>query len=159
MELFGRRRDRWDWIVAAAAATLIVFSYQPWFVIGTFVSVNTRTAWDASQWSQAVMLGTLAAGIHLAYRGRTEARGAVWLVLVLLVVAIGLTGWEWHQALNTKFGEGIIYFHRAEPGFVPNPYRSDPQWGLYAGAGSLVVMFAAIARRLVPSRLRRASAS
>src|SRR5687767_13317554 len=103
MELFGRRWDRWDGIVAAAAATLIVFSYQPWFVIGTFVSVNTRTAWDASQWSQAVMLGTMAAGIHLAYRGRPEARGAVWLALVLLVVAIGLTGWEWHQALNTKF--------------------------------------------------------
>ena len=159
MELFGRRWDRWDGIVAAAAAALMVVSYQPWFVIATVVSVNTRTAWDASQWSEAVVLGTLAAGIHLVYRGRPEARGAAWLALVLLVGALGLTSWEWHQALNTKFGEGIAYLRRTEPGFGPNPFRSDPEWGLYAGAGSLVVMLAAVARGFVPSRLGRASAN
>jgi hypothetical protein len=158
LELLGRRWDRWDGIVAAAAVTLIVVSFQPWFAIGTFLSVNTRTARDASRWSQAVVLGTLAAGIHLANRGRAEARGAAWLALVLLVGGLGLTGWQWHQALNTKPGEGIIYVKREEPGFIPNPFRSDPQWGLYAGTGSLILMFAAIGRGLVGSQPRTASA-
>jgi hypothetical protein len=154
LELLGRRWDRWDAIVAAAAVTWIIVSFQPWFAIGTLLSVDTRTAWDASQWSQAVVLGTVAAGIHLAYRGRREARWAAGLALVLLVGGLGLTGWHWHQALNTKPEEGIAYIRRDEPGFILNPFRADPQRGLYAGTASLILMFAAVGRGLVQSQPR-----
>jgi len=158
LELLGRRWDHWDGIVAALTMTLIAVSFQPWFAIGTFLSVSTRTAWDVSQWSQAVVLGTLAAGIHLAYRGRPEARGAASLALVLLVGGLGLAGWQWHQALNTKPGEGIMYVKSEEPGFMPNPFRSGPRWGIYAGTGSLVLMFATIGRGLLQSQPRTDSA-
>jgi hypothetical protein len=139
-----------------AAVTLIVARFQPWFAIGIFLSVDIQTAWDASQWSQAVVLGALAAGIHLAYRGRPEARGAAWLALVLLVGGLALTGWQWHQALNTKPGVGIMYVRSKEPGFIPNPFRSDPQRGLYAGTGSLILMFVAVGRGLVQSQPKTA---
>lgn len=178
MQLFGRRWDRWDGIVAAAAVTLIVVSNQPWWADGVVGSgrsttlalvvgpVNIWTAWGPSHWSEAVVLAMLAAGVHLAYQGRPEARGAAWLAVVLLLGGLGLIGWQWHRTSNAEVVVVKVITRYEDPGQrlpidgaeEPVLYRSDPQWGLYAGAGSLIVMFAAIARGLVPSRPTRASA-
>jgi hypothetical protein len=172
MELFGRRWDRWDAIVAGAAAMLIVVSRQPWYMLddeGSVTIWNASTHWELSH---AVALGMVAAGLHLAYRGRPEAQGAAWMAVFMLLGALGLVGWHWQYASAPNEKSVIISVdfahpwetpeqHRrrvnevfaarlADPTFIPK--RSAPQWGFYAGAGSLIVMGAATARGLVRSR-------
>jgi hypothetical protein len=196
MELLGRRWDRWDGIVAAAAVTLIVVSYQPWWSLhGEPDSIQAGagpmdyvwSAWSGWQWWNpvahwwgAVALGTLAAGVHLASRGRRGANVAALLAALMLLVGLGLAGWQWHRAsgLELKGLTRILtvgqrpnetdqdYRHRhdeevdAAIARTPSiPTRSAPRSGVYAGVGSLIVMLAAIARGLVPPRLKRASES
>lgn len=176
MELFGRCWDRWDGNVAAAAVMLIVVSRQPWYMLhdeGSVTIWNASTHWELSD---AVALGMVAAGVHLAYRGRPEAQGAAWMAVFMLLGGLGLVGWHWQHATAPTEKAVILvgpdahpwetpeqYRHRvdeeyaarlANPAFVPT--RSAPQWGFYAGAGSLIVMGAAAARGLVRSRPTRA---
>ena len=177
MELFGRRWDRWDGIVAAAAVILMVVSRQPWYLLhdeGSVTIWNARTHWELSH---AVALGVVAAGVHLAYRGRPEAQGAAWMAVFMLLGGVALVGWHWHRAdaPNEKVIVSVGFAHPwetpeqysrrrdeefaarlANPSFFPT--RSAPQRGFYAGAGSLIVMGAEIARRLVRSRPSRAEA-
>jgi hypothetical protein len=178
MELFGRRWDRWDAMVAAGAVTLILVSYQPWYTLhdeGSVTIWNARTHWELSQ---AVALGLVAAALHLAYRGRPEARGAAWLGACMLLGAVGLVGWHWRHA-SAPNGKAIVlvgpeaypsetpeqYRRRVDedfaarlndPAFVPT--RSAPQWSFYLGAGSLIVMGVAAGRTLARSQPSRAEA-
>ncbi|MDQ1394943.1 MAG: hypothetical protein QOG64_202 [Acidimicrobiaceae bacterium] len=176
MELFGRRWDRWDGIVAAAAVMLIVVSRQPWYILHDDASV---AVWDArTQWelSLAVTLGLVAAALYLAYRSRPEGLGAAWMALVMLAAALGFVGWHWQRASgpeeratisfrNVPFGETPEQLRRrlddelaaliANP--PPAPTRST-RWGFYFGAGSLILMGIAIARRVVSSRPSRSEA-
>lgn len=113
--------------------------------------------------------------MHLAYCSRPEARGAAWLAVLMLLPAIGLVGWQWHRASGYQVKAYLSriavppdetseeYQRRMEEhdAYVkanarPVPTRSVPQTGIYAGAGSLIVMLAAIARGLVPSQPRLA---
>lgn len=176
MELFGRRWDRWDGIVAAAPATLIVVSNKPWYTLHDEESVTVWNAWTHWQLSHAVALGLLASGLLLTYRGRPEVRGAAWLGAVMLVSGLALVGWHWQHA-NGPNERVVISFSQAHPWETPEQFRrrldeelaaliANPraaptrstQWAFYAGAGSLVVMLAAIARGLIRSQPRRASA-
>jgi hypothetical protein len=176
MELFGRRWDRWDAIVVAAAAALIVVSYSPWWAIhgdpdpiqaGAGPMDYVWNAWSAWTWSGAVALGTLAAGVYLAYRGRPEAKGAALLAVFMLLVGVGLVGWQWHRSSEIKL-KGLTrvltigqrpdetsgdYRRRHEKEVAAAiartptiPTRSAPQRGIDAGAGSFIVMLGAIAR-------------
>ena len=179
MELFGRRWDRWDAVVAAAAVTLFVVSSEPWYTLHDEGSVTIWNAWTHWQLSDAVVLGMLAAGVYLAYRGRPEAQGAAWLAVVMLLGGVALVGWHW-QHDNTPDERVVIsiapgahswetpeqYRRRLDEEFAaklanppPLPTRSPPQRGFYAGAASMIVMFTAIARTLVPSQPRRASSA
>ena len=188
MELLGGRWDRWDGVAAAAAVTLIVVSYKPWWALNAEPLARTIpqesltliwNAWSHWAWSGAVALGTLAVGVHLAYRGRREARGAAWLAVLMLVAGLSLVGWQWQRASDTKVkdlsGRTLTIVPRdetpeeyrrrmkEEEAFaVANaplmPTRSIPQRGIYAAAGSLIVMLAAFARGLVRSQPKRASA-
>ncbi|MEW6471161.1 MAG: hypothetical protein AB1679_02735 [Actinomycetota bacterium] len=179
MELFGRRWGRWDGLVAAAAVTLIVVSYQPWWTLhAEGSSVTIWNAWRVWRWSNAVTLGALAAGVHLAYQGRPQAGGAAWLGVAMLLAGLGLTGWEWHRATNAEVTivtyatyarlpeeSSDDYRRRKKEAFSaaaanarPLPTRSAPRSGFYAGTGSLIVLFAAIVRGLVRPQPRRAPA-
>ena len=178
MELVGRRWDRRDGIVAAAAVILIVGSRQPWYILNEEGSVTSWNAWTHWEPSHAVALGMVAAGLHLAYRGRLEARGAALMAVFMLLGGLGLVGWHWQHASppNEKAVVISVGFaspwetaeqHRrrvdeefaarlANPTFFPT--RSAPQWGFYTSGGSLIVMGAEIARRLVRSRPSRTDA-
>jgi hypothetical protein len=190
MELFGRRWDRWDAVVAAAAVLLIIVSNKPWWEIHIDttaanvpspegVLVGIWKAWRYWQWSIAVALGTLAAGLHLAYRRRPEAKGAAWLAVFMLLGALGLVSWQWHGASDFKAKDlsGRIltiappdespedYERRTEKlkakmtaNARPLPTRSTPRSGIYAGAGSMILMLAAVGRGLVQSLARTNSA-
>jgi hypothetical protein len=187
MELFGRRWDRWDAIVAVAAVMLIVVSYRPWWALRAgpltdpvqppqMLRVTIWNAWQHWQWSNAVALGVLAAGVHLAYRSRPEARAAAWLAVLMLLPAIGLVGWQWHKSSGSQVRAYLSraavpsaetrdgYQRRMEEhdAYVkatsrPVPTRSVPQTGIYAAAGSLILMLAATGRGLVASQPRRAT--
>jgi hypothetical protein len=176
MEVFGRRWDRWDGIVAVAAVMLIVVSRQPWYILhdeGSDTIWNASTHWELSH---AVALGMVAAGVHLAYRGRPEAQGAAWMAVFMLLGGLGLVGWHWQHASAPDEKVVISVAPSVYPWETPEQYRrrvdedfaarlanpsffptlSAPQWGFYAGAGSLIVMCAEIARRLgVVSRRTR----
>jgi hypothetical protein len=181
MELFGRRWDRLDAIVAAAAVILIVVSNKPWWELHIDttaakvpspegVLVGTWNAWRYWHWSGAVALGTLAAGVHLAYRGRPRAKGAASLAVFMLLGSLGLVAWQWHRASDTEVKDlsGRI-LTMAPPNESPEderrrtekledkmtanarplPTRSTPRSGIYAGAGFLILMSVAIAHGLV----------
>jgi hypothetical protein len=181
MELFGRRWDRWDAVVAAAAVILIVVSNKPWWDLHVDttaanvpspegVLVGTWNAWRYWEWSGAVALGTLAAGLDLAYRSRPQAKGAAWLAVFMLVGSLGLVTWQWHRASDTKVKDqsGRILttappnespedyrrrFEKLEAKMTANarplPTRSNPRSGIYAGTGILILVLVAIARGLV----------
>jgi hypothetical protein len=177
MSLFGRRWDRWDGIVAAAAVMLIVASRRPWYMLreeGSVAIWNASTHWELSH---ALALGMVAAGVHLAYRGRPEAQGAAWMAVFMVLGGLGLVGWHWHHAAapteKVTISSGNAYpwespeqYHRrrdeefaarmARPDFFP--ILSPPQWGFYAGAGSLIVIGAAVARTARRPQARRAQA-
>jgi hypothetical protein len=177
MRLFGRRWDRWDGIVAAAAVTLIVASRRPWYMLreeGSVAIWNGSTHWELSH---ALALGTVAAGVHLAYRGRPEAQGATWMAVFMLLGGLGLVGWHWHHATaptekvtisvgNAYSWESAEQYDRrrdeefaarmASPDFFP--ILSAPQSGFYTGAGSLIVIGAVIVRIALRSGARRAQA-
>jgi len=176
MELFGRRWDRWDGIVAAAAAMLIVVSRQRWYTLDDEGSV---TIWNASthpELSHAVALGMVAAGVHLAYRCRPEAQGAAWMAVFMLLGGLGFVGWHWQHASAPNEKSVIISLDYANPRETPEqhrrrvdevlaarianptffPKRSAPQWGFYTGVATLIVMGAAAARDLLRVRRSRA---
>jgi hypothetical protein len=176
MDLFGRRWDRWDGIVAAAAVMLVIVSYQPWYTLHDEGSVTVWNAWTHWQLSDAVALGLLAAGLHLAYRGRPEAQGAAWMAAFMLLGGLGFVGWHWQHASAPK-EKVVVSLRDMPPGETPEQRRRrfdeelaaliakpppaatrSTRWGFYAGAGSLILMGAAIARRVVRSQPSRAEA-
>ena len=165
MKLFGRRWDRWDGLVIAAAVMLIVVRRWAWYLLreeGAVTIWNASTHWELSH---AVTLGLVAAGVHLAYRGRPEAQAAATMAIVTLLGGVGLLGWHWHHA-SAPTEKVIVTFDNAHPWESPEqaqrrrddefaarmaspdffPIRSAPQWGFYAGTASLILMGAVIVR-------------
>jgi hypothetical protein len=178
MKLFGRRWDRWDGIVAAAAVILIVVSRQPWYTVheeGSVTVWNASTHWELSQ---AVTLGLVAAGIHLAYTARPNAQGAAWMAALMLLGGLGLIGWHWQHPglpsgkLVVSVGPGAysgetpeqyrrrsdeeIATRMAQPDFFPT--RSSPQRGFYTGAASLLALGVTVVRTIARSEARRTQA-
>lgn len=171
MELFGRRWDRWDGVVVVAAVALVVVSYRPWYALrdeGSVTIWNVRTHWELSH---AVALGILAAGVHLAYRGRPEARGAAWFGLLMLISGLGLAGWHWQHASTPNVRVTFVSVPRAEPWETteqyrrrvddefaaslakpPEPLTRSTEWGFYAGVGSLIAMGAIISLTQIRSQ-------
>ncbi|HKY76599.1 MAG TPA: hypothetical protein VJS45_10680 [Acidimicrobiia bacterium] len=177
MNLFGRRWDRWDALVVAAAAMLVVVRRWAWYTVreeGVVTLWNASTHWELSH---AAALGVVAAGVYLVYRGRPEANAAAWMAIFMLLGGLGLVAWHWHHA-TVPTEKVIISFSNAHPWESPEQYqrrrdddfaarmaspdffpiRSAPQSGFYAGTASLIVMAAAIARTARRAEPRRAQA-
>jgi hypothetical protein len=146
--------------MALSAAVLLVVSFEPW---SGFTrdggSERTFSAWANRRWSEAVLLGLLAA-LLIAYRARNP-RGAAGVALAMLALGLGLAAWEWRHpnpAAVTEFEIATLVagndpeareatlkalrrqYEEAVAAGAGVEYPTSARWGFFAGSATMALM-------------------
>lgn len=162
--------------MAGAVAALVIVSFLPWSggAAGDDSGVAFN-AWANRRWSEGVALTVVAGVMLLAYRSR-NAVGAAGLAVAMLVGALGIDAWQWHQARKAVVTEISLLTTLTDGASEPSPEEMRRQFdeavaaglgirhrtriwpAFYAGMGATAVILAAAARALGAGRRRSSGA-